>query len=163
MSDYTARVQDPDSYNGASHDNFSWSQSISDLDVLLNIPSSLMSPRDLKVSVSSKEIKVAIREKNITGADSPEKWSHLLNGQLSFPVKQNETIWSLIPSQHIHIHLEKAAERWWEALIVGEAKIKLSEIDCSRDYSELKPIEQSKLQELMWYQQQKLLSRSSDK
>ncbi|XP_053595544.1 nudC domain-containing protein 3-like, partial [Microplitis demolitor] len=157
MSDYVAPVQEADSYNGASHDNFTWSQSISDLDVLLNIPDSLMSPRDLKVNVSSKEIKVEILENDfMTSSDCTKKWSIFFQAELSFPVKENEIIWCMTPKKHIHIHMEKKYERWWEALIVGESKIKLDKIDRSRDFNDLKVDEQMKLQELMWNEKQKL-------
>lgn len=57
--------------------------------------------------------------------------------------------------------MEKKYERWWEALIVGESKIKLDKIDRSRDFNDLKVDEQMKLQELMWNEKQKLLSRIS--
>lgn len=57
------------------------------------------------------------------------------------------------------IHLEKASERWWEALIIGEPKIDLTKIDCSRNLDEMGSEEQMKVQELMWNHQQKLLGK----
>ncbi|XP_034942733.1 nudC domain-containing protein 3-like [Chelonus insularis] len=148
--DYVPPLQVADSYNGASHDNFTWSQSINDLDVLVNIPDSLTSPGDLKVQISVKKIKVEIR-KNLLEADvDTDEWSVTFEGHLTFPIKLHESLWSLLPGKFVHIHLEKVSERWWEALIIGEPKIQLDKMDCSKDFSDLGEEEQMKLQEMMW-------------
>jgi len=59
----------------------------------------------------------------------------------------------------LQIYLEKAIERWWEALIVDEPKIDLSKIDCSKHFDDMAQDEQMKVQELMWNHQQKLLGK----
>ncbi|KAK0168173.1 hypothetical protein PV327_001999 [Microctonus hyperodae] len=104
MCDYVPPIQSADSYNGASHENFTWSQTINDLDVLINIPDCLTSPGDLKVHVSTKEIKVEAR-KNIllAGATPSDDWYMIFQGELSFPVKKHEIIWSMIPGDYIHV------------------------------------------------------------
>lgn len=50
-------------------------------------------------------------------------------------------------------------ERWWEALLVGEEKIDLAKIDCSRNLDELGAAEQMKLEELIWNHQRKLIEK----
>ncbi|XP_072742843.1 nudC domain-containing protein 3 isoform X2 [Anoplolepis gracilipes] len=95
-----------DCYNGAIRDNYVWTQTLSDLDVLVKIPDHIKISKDM-----------------------------------------------------IKIHLEKATERWWEALIVDEPKIDLSKIDCSKHFHDMVPEEQMNMQKLMWNQQQKLLGK----
>jgi len=53
------------------------------------------------------------------------------------------------------VHLEKAEERWWDALLVSEPKIDLSCIDNTRHMNDLPQFEQMKIQELMWNQERK--------
>ena len=59
----------------------------------------------------------------------------------------------------LQIHLEKAIERWWEALTVDEPKIDLSKINCAKHFDEMAPDEQMEVQELVWNHQQKLLGK----
>lgn len=44
-------------------------------------------------------------------------------------------------------------------MIIGEPKIDLSKIDCSRNLDEMGSEEQMKVQELMWNHQQKLMGK----
>jgi hypothetical protein len=53
------------------------------------------------------------------------------------------------------VHLEKAQERWWDALLVSEPKIDLSCIDTTRNMYDLAQCEQMKIQEMMWNQERK--------
>ncbi|XP_012283179.1 nudC domain-containing protein 3 isoform X2 [Orussus abietinus] len=171
---YVAAIQPPDSYNGAMRENYTWSQTISDLDVSIKIPWVVKTSKDLKVDVTSQEIQIAIKTTGlakksslITNLEKSEiqdfstrpEWTIIFRGQLCFKIRKEESIWSLIPGQYINIHLEKASERWWEAFIEGEPKIELNKIDCSRNLEDLSSTEQMKIQELMWNHQQKLLGK----
>lgn len=53
------------------------------------------------------------------------------------------------------MHLEKAQERWWDALLVSEPKIDLSCIDNTRYMFDLPQREQMKIQEVMWNEERK--------
>jgi hypothetical protein len=53
------------------------------------------------------------------------------------------------------VYLEKRTERWWDALLVSEEKIDLSNIDASKPMEDLTEDVQMKIQELMWNQEQK--------
>lgn len=151
-----------DSYNGAVRENYTWSQSITDLDVLIKLPEYLKSAKDLRVNLESQGIKVQVKSCAIVdeSARVPNSdWTTVFEGELSFRTRKDESVWSIIPGKYISIHLEKASERWWEALLVGEPKIELSKIDCSRKLDEMGSAEQMKVQELMWNHQQKLLGK----
>ncbi|KAF3427809.1 hypothetical protein E2986_02132 [Frieseomelitta varia] len=158
------RDRSSDSYNGAVRENYTWSQTISDIDVLVKLPSCIKTAKDLRVHIDSKEIKIEARTSRVEQNQEVEEcryfvWTTIFKGKLCFKVRKDESVWSIVPEQHINIHLEKASERWWEALIVGEPKIDLAKIDCSRNLDEMGAEEQMKVQELMWNHQQKLLGK----
>ncbi|XP_050447287.1 nudC domain-containing protein 3 isoform X2 [Cataglyphis hispanica] len=146
-----------DSYNGAVRDNYIWTQTLNDLDVLVKIPEHVKISKDtIRVNISSDEVKIDVKPLN---SSTDSKWDNIFNGKLSFKIRKDESIWSIEAGKHINIHLEKATERWWEALIVDEPKIDLSKIDCSKHLDDMIPEEQMKVQKLMWNQQQKLLGK----
>ncbi|XP_043248893.1 nudC domain-containing protein 3 [Colletes gigas] len=149
-----------ESYNGAVRENYTWSQSISDLDVLIKLPSCIKTAKDLRVDLESKEIKIEARtRKKETEESHNSEWTTIFVGEFSFKIRKDESVWSIVPGKHISIHFEKVSERWWEALIIGEPKIELNKIDCSRNLDEMGLEEQMKVQELMWNQQQKFLGK----
>ncbi|XP_029658820.1 nudC domain-containing protein 3 isoform X1 [Formica exsecta] len=146
-----------DSYNGAVRDNYIWTQTLNDLDVLVKIPEHVKISKDtIRVNISSDEVKIDVKPLN---SSTNFKWDNIFNGKLSFKIRKDESIWNIEAGKHINIHLEKATERWWEALIVDEPKIDLSKIDCSKHFDDMIPEEQMKVQKLMWNQQQKLLGK----
>ncbi|XP_054013603.1 nudC domain-containing protein 3 isoform X1 [Hylaeus anthracinus] len=157
------RDRSSDSYNGAERENYSWSQSIGDLDVLVKLPSCIKTAKDLRVNLDSQEIQIEARTSTLVENKAEEscnsEWTIIFKGELCFKTRKDESVWSIVPGQHISIHFEKASDRWWEALIVGEPKIELSKIDCSRNLDEMGSEEQMKVQELMWNHQQKLLGK----
>ncbi|XP_043282696.1 nudC domain-containing protein 3 [Venturia canescens] len=173
-AEYVAPSQPPESYNGAKNVDYTWSQSISDVDVIVNIPENIKTSNDLRVRVSSTRIKVEIRKKVLpinqrqdrssddsVARESPDEWTAIFQGQLSFPIKKNESIWCLTSGKRVDIHLEKCKEIWWQALIDGEKKIDLAKIDCSRDFDDLSEQEQMKLSELMWKERMKILTKNN--
>ncbi|KAG5315259.1 NUDC3 protein, partial [Pseudoatta argentina] len=146
-----------DSYNGAVRENYTWTQTLNDLDVIIKIPKHIKASKDtIKVDISSNEIKIDGKP-SVPSANS--EWKNIFNGKFSFKIRRDESIWSIEAGKQISIHLEKAMERWWEALIVDEPKIDLNKIDCSKHFDDMAPEEQMKMQELMWNQQQKILGK----
>ncbi|KAG9435587.1 nudC domain-containing protein 3 isoform X1 [Apis mellifera carnica] len=153
-----------DSYNGAVRENYTWSQTINDIDVLIKLPNCIRTAKDLRIHINSKDIKIEARTSRVEQNQEIEEcryfvWTTIFKGELCFKIRKDESMWSIVPGQHINIHLEKASERWWEALIIGEPKIDLTKIDCSRNLDEMGSEEQMKVQELMWNHQQKLLGK----
>lgn len=146
-----------DSYNGAARDRYTWSQSINDLDVLIKLPPCIKTAKELTVNIESTFIQVEARIPTVVNSGSI--WHVIFAGELCHKIKKNESVWSVVPGKHISIHFEKASERWWDAFLVGEPKIDLSKIDCSRHLDDMGIEEQMKVQELMWNHQQKLLGK----
>ena len=121
--EYVPPSQPADSYNGASHENFTWSQSISDLDVLVHVPPGLTNLADLRVDVSSRRIKVEARKNALRSVDRPDnnlqqkdndpkipkasdnskEWITIFEGEFSFPTKKDESLWSLTPGSNVNV------------------------------------------------------------
>ncbi|ESP03847.1 hypothetical protein LOTGIDRAFT_110519 [Lottia gigantea] len=139
-----------ESYNGAVRENFAWSQSITDIDVRVNVHKCITKGKQCIVSIDKKHIKVGYK-------DSDNDTVILLDDNLTWEIQKEESIWSLVPGEHIHINLEKKEERWWESLVVSEPKINVRKIDCSRPMTDLDQEAQSKIGEMMFNEQQKRL------
>ncbi|XP_047516132.1 nudC domain-containing protein 3 [Pieris napi] len=137
-------VQNSESYNGAARDKYTWSQTIMDLDVIINLPANVRSAKDLKVTINPGDISVITRNQDIIIKDS-----------LPFKIKTLECLWS-ISEGRLLIHLEKVQERWWDRLLNNEEPINLDKIDCSRALNELPEDHIAKVRELQWNQEQKM-------
>ncbi|KAK6171407.1 hypothetical protein SNE40_019602 [Patella caerulea] len=140
----------PESYNGAVRENYSWSQSITDVDVRVNVPKAICKGNQVHVVTDKKHLKVGYKDCN-------GDIQIVVDGDLTWEVHKEESIWSLVPGEHVHINLEKKQERWWEGLFVNEPKINVRKIDCSRPMTELDDEAQAKIGEMMFNEQQKRL------
>lgn len=89
-----------DSYNGAVRDNYVWTQTLTDLDVLVNIPEYVKSSRFLKVNISSDKMRIDVKS-----SDSEEDftWKNLFNGKFSFKIRKDESMWSIVPGKQISV------------------------------------------------------------
>lgn len=134
-----------DSYNGAVYDNYSWSQSISEVDIRVKIPENI-SKKQLCIEIKTKNISVRLKNSSTV----------ILEGELCQKCKSQEAIWSL-DQTNLQIHLEKAMEAWWDCLTLSEPKLDFKKMDCSRPYEELTPEAQAKIEELTWNQERKRL------
>lgn len=132
-----------DSYNGATFESYCWSQTISDLDIVIKIPENV-SKKDIKVKILPNKISVKLKDKFI------------LEGELYKKCRASEAMWSLDKCK-LNIHLDKCQEMWWSCLVRSEPELDISKIDCSRPYEELPEEAQAKIEELQWNQERKRL------
>ncbi|XP_046399258.1 nudC domain-containing protein 3 isoform X2 [Ischnura elegans] len=156
---WTKEPSTSDSYNGAVRKGYQWSQTISDLDVQVTVPTFVTKAKHLDVNIDAERLCVklcGVPEEYVT--EYPEKTA-LLEGDLCYKTKKEESTWTLIPGHEVQIHLEKCQERWWDALLTSEEKINLQNIDASRPMDDLRQEEQMKIQELMWAEQRKRMGQ----
>lgn len=102
------RDRSSDSYNGAVRENYTWSQTISDIDVLVKLPSCIKTAKDLRVRIDSKEIKIEARTSRVEQNQEVEEcryfvWTTIFKGELCFKVRKDESVWSIVPEQHINV------------------------------------------------------------
>lgn len=142
----------PESYNGAIRENYSWSQSITDVDARVKVPKHVRKGKDVTVVIGKKHIKVSCKDAN-------GQTVVIVDGDLIWECHKDECVWSLVPGEHVHINLEKVEERWWDALLTDEPKINVRKIDPSRPMTDLDDEAQAKIEEMMYNEQQKRLGR----
>ncbi|XP_044731546.1 nudC domain-containing protein 3 [Chrysoperla carnea] len=133
----------PDNYNGASYDNYSWSQSITDLDVQITL-SSTYTPKQLDVNILTNFLSIKLKNENIC----------ILEGTLHRKIKAAETIWS-VDKNILQIHIEKQMESWWERFLTTEPVLDLQQMDCSRPLEDLPEDVQAKIEQLRWDAEQR--------
>lgn len=134
-----------ESYNGAVFDIYTWSQNITDIDIIVNLPENINS-RNMSVSILPQKLTITLKGSNVV----------LLDGELCQKVKHNDAIWSL-DKRKLEIHLEKISEMWWDCLVKSEPRLDVSKIDCTRPFEELPEEAQAKIEELTWNQERKRL------
>ncbi|XP_065301716.1 nudC domain-containing protein 3 [Dermacentor albipictus] len=134
----------PESYNGAIRDNYCWSQSIRDLDVRVKVGSDVTSRNQVRVTIHPNHLKVELLDL-VT-----KTWAVHVDDDLHSRIKLDESIWTLVPGDHVLVNLEKATELWWDRLLVNEPKINIRAIDPTKPFEDLDPESQAKIQELTY-------------
>ncbi|GJQ72453.1 hypothetical protein Trydic_g3528 [Trypoxylus dichotomus] len=116
-------------YNGAVYNNYSWSQSISEVDVIVKVPPNITT-KSLTVTILTQRVLVKLKNDNSIILEDKEK---------------------------LEIHLEKVCEMWWNCFLQNEPKLDITKLDCSRPFEDLPDEAQAKIQELTWNQERKRL------
>ncbi|RWS12324.1 nudC domain-containing protein 3-like protein [Dinothrombium tinctorium] len=116
-------INQHDNYNGASCQNYSWSQTLTEIDVMVKIPETVTSSNHVRVFIRPTDLTVVV---NVGG-----NWVYKVNGRLCYPIRTANSVWTLHPGSHIHISLEKERDRWWNVLISGEEQIDVGKVDRS--------------------------------
>ena len=98
-TDYTSG----DCYNGAITDEYSWSQTIREIDVKVPVPKEIQKSKDVKVLIESDRIEISLGP-----LTSPLKH---IRGNLAHAVVKSECYWNLTPGEAIYIWLHKVQER----------------------------------------------------
>lgn len=94
-----------DSYNGAIRENYTWSQTLNDLDVIVKIPKHIKASKDtVKVDINSNEIKIDGKP-SVSSTNS--KWENIFNGKFSFKIRRDESIWSIEAGKQISVRSYK--------------------------------------------------------
>lgn len=146
MRSKTADNSEMNAVNGAVKDLYAWTQTIDDLEVRVPVPQNIKKGKQVKVQLQTSSLEVNILE----GA----AWRTMVTGHLAYTIRVEESLWSLVPGEHILINLEKKDERWWDKLLLTEDPIDLKKINAERDFNTLPQEEQEKIRELVWNKQQ---------
>lgn len=91
-------LQPSDSYNGAIRDTYIWSQTITDIDVLIKLPNSSLKAKNLRVNIETQRIKIETMQRlEIYNERIKEpQWTTIFEGELIFKTKKDESVWSLV-------------------------------------------------------------------
>ncbi|XP_060924267.1 nudC domain-containing protein 3 [Limanda limanda] len=139
---------DPDSYNGAVRENYSWSQDYTDVEVRVFVPKTVVKGKQVSVSLQTSSMRVCVRD----GA----KEETLMEGEFMHKINVENTLWSLEPGSCVVLSLNKTSEVWWNAVLKGEKEIDINEINRERSMASVDEDEHAVLDRLTFDYHQKL-------
>ncbi|XP_028318692.1 nudC domain-containing protein 3 [Gouania willdenowi] len=139
---------EPDSYNGAVRENYSWSQDFSDVEVRVFVPKTVLKGRQVSVSLQSSSVCVRVSD----GAEQKT----LMEGEFTHKINTENSLWSLEPGNCVVLSLNKASEVWWNAALKGEAEIDINKIHKERSMATVDEEEHAVLDRLTFDYHQKL-------
>lgn len=84
-------------YNGDDRGNYRWSQTIHDIDLILEVPDNIKKAKQLQVKIEPEHLKV---EHVIDGTSVV-----LIDHFFPHKVAVDECLWSLVPSEHIQVFI----------------------------------------------------------
>jgi len=145
-----------DCFNGGKTDKYCWSQTISDIELKVPIPSCFKS-KDFSIDIQSHTINVSLKKDPPPASGLESKV--ILTGKLKEKIKCDESLWSLVPGQHIEINLEKFEQKWWDCVFEGDVEIDRTQIDTTQHVHDFDEQTQSDIRKVMYDQQQKLLGK----
>ncbi|XP_032340216.1 nudC domain-containing protein 3 isoform X3 [Camelus ferus] len=140
--------RNPDSYNGAVRENYTWSQDYTDLELKVPVPKHVVKGKQVSVVLSSSSIRVAVLEENGERVLVEGKFTHKINTESS--------LWSLEPGRCVLVSLNKVGEYWWSAVLEGEEHIDIDKINKERSMATVDEEEHAVLDRLTFDYRQKL-------
>ncbi|XP_020748966.2 nudC domain-containing protein 3 isoform X2 [Odocoileus virginianus] len=140
--------RNPDSYNGAVRENYTWSQDYTDLELKVPVPRHVVKGKQVSVTLSSTSIRVAVLEENEERVLMEGKFTHKINTESS--------LWSLEPGKCVLVSLNKVGEYWWSAILEGEEQIDIDKINKERSMATVDEEEHAVLDRLTFDYHQKL-------
>ncbi|XP_058152665.1 nudC domain-containing protein 3 isoform X1 [Dasypus novemcinctus] len=140
--------KNPDSYNGAVRENYTWSQDYTDLEVKVPVPKHIVKGKQVSVDLSSGAIRVAVLEQNGERV--------LMEGKFTHKVNTESSLWSLEPGKCVLVNLNKVGEYWWSAILEGEEQIDIDKINKERSMATVDEEEHAVLDRLTFDYHQKL-------
>lgn len=139
---------DPDSYNGAVRENYSWSQDYTDLEVRVLVPNTVVKGRQVRVNLQASSLQVSVTE------GATEKM--LMEGEFTHKINTENSLWSLEPGSCVVLSLSKSSEVWWNAVLKGEKEIDINQINRERSMATVDEEEHAVLDRLSFDYHQKL-------
>ncbi|XP_070706312.1 nudC domain-containing protein 3 [Pempheris klunzingeri] len=139
---------DPDSYNGAVRERYSWSQDYNDVEVRVFVPKTVVKGRQVRVSLQTSGVKVCVRD----GAEEKT----LMEGEFTHKINTENSLWSLEPGSCVVLSVSKSSEVWWNAVLKGEEEIDINQINRERSMATVDEEEHAVLDRLTFDYHQKL-------
>ncbi|XP_076140145.1 nudC domain-containing protein 3 [Alosa pseudoharengus] len=144
----SASQSNPDSYNGAVRENYTWSQDYNDVEIKVHVEPNILKGKQVSVNFQSDRLRVALKE------GSTERV--LVEGELCHKINTENSLWSLEPGRCILVSLSKLGEVWWSAVLKGEQEIDINQINRERSMATVDEEEHAVLDRLTFDYHQKL-------
>ena len=138
--------------NGARHDTYYWTQTLSELNVGVYLPDGVRA-KNLDVIFTPSKLKVGVK------GQTP-----VLNGELFEKIKPDDSLWTIeeIEGRRVCLlSIEKHDQmRWWDCVVKGEPKINTKKIDPENSkLSDLDGETRSTVEKMMFDQQAKMAGK----
>lgn len=103
--------------NGGKTDTYTWTQTLSALEVFVNVKPGVKA-KQIVCDISSEGMKVGVKGEPL-----------ILQGKLHAKVKTDDCMWTLIDNKIVQITLEKFDNmKWWSCVMVGDPGIDTKKI-----------------------------------
>jgi len=139
--------------NGGTTDRYTWSQSLSDLQVVisaeqLGIAKGQLKSKMLAIDIKKKNLKIAVKGKD-----------PLIDGELHQAVKVDNSFWTIEDSNRLVLTFEKVNNmEWWKCVIVGDAEINTRKVEPENSsLSDLDGDTRQTVEKMMYDQRQKAM------
>ncbi|KAK5879100.1 hypothetical protein CesoFtcFv8_024439 [Champsocephalus esox] len=139
---------DPDTYNGAVRENYSWSQDYTDVEIRVFVPKTVLKGKQVRVILLASSMQVSVKE----GAEEQT----LMEGEFTHKINTENSLWCLEPGNCVVLSLIKTSEVWWSAVLKGEAEIDINQINRERSMATVDEEEHAVLDRLSFDYHQKL-------
>ena len=142
-----------ESWNGAVTDNYTWSQTLTDLDLRVIVPKGTTA-KDLKIDITTSHLKVVLLNTRDPKYPGPRI---IIEGEFTRKVIPSQSMWSIEKATSVvHINLEKPQEVMWKSVLKGEVEIDLTKVDTTRNMEDFDPETQAAIQRVTYDHHQKL-------
>ncbi|GBG73812.1 hypothetical protein CBR_g17150 [Chara braunii] len=137
----------PNAGNGADHEKYSWTQTLSELSVSIPVPPGTKA-RALTVDIKRNHLKAGLKG-----------MQPILAGELHKSVKADECYWGLEDGKVLSIHLTKVnTMEWWNCVVNGEPVINTQKVEPENSkLSDLDGETRQTVEKMMFDQRQKAL------
>ncbi|KAL3521640.1 hypothetical protein ACH5RR_019789 [Cinchona calisaya] len=135
----------PNKGNGLDLDNYSWSQSLQEVNINIPVPPGTTS-RFISCEIKKNRLKFGLK------GQTP-----IIDGELYQPIKVEDSFWSLEDQKFVSILLTKHNQmEWWKCLVKGDPEIDTQKVEPeSSKLSDLDPETRSTVEKMMFDQRQK--------
>ncbi|CAI9775068.1 unnamed protein product [Fraxinus pennsylvanica] len=135
----------PNRGNGLDMDNYSWGQSLQEVNITVPVPAGTKS-RFITCEIKKNYLKVGLKGQPL-----------VIDGELFQPVKVDDCFWSLEDQKSISILLTKQNQmEWWKYLVKGEPEIDTQKVEPENSkLSDLDPETRTTVEKMMFDQRQK--------
>lgn len=135
----------PNKNNGLDLENYSWGQSLQEVNVNIPVPPGTKS-KFIVCDISKNRLKVGLK------GQTP-----IIDGELYRPVKVDDCFWSLEDQKSVSVLLTKKDQMdWWKCCVKGEPEIDTQKAEPeSSKLSDLDPETRSTVEKMMFDQRQK--------
>ena len=110
----------PNSGNGADYANYTFTQTLQEVEVRVPLPAK---------GVRGKQLKIDMRIENLAVAMANKPAEPLVAGELFGKIKHEDSFWTVEDGNTAVLHLVKVNQQeWWKTVIKGDAEVDLQKV-----------------------------------